>query len=455
MGSIYKLYQKYIKDGDEQTPLGEYSIVYVGNSDDCVDPDDLPIGDMTPSTICATKFWFGDVCYTEDFDGTDSLSRDKVLSLDEKYGVNVLNDLTRVDVGTCITTIYDHAFDQCENLRAATVPDSVTLMGSSFDTCVKLKAVTLSKNLDTTYSNSLFYNCINLKRLNSDIDGVINIPNGFTKISDYMFAANGLNTLIIPDSVRSIGKVSFSYCAKITSITLSQNVETIGEEAFENCIKLKRLNSDENGVFNLPNSIKTIEHSAFYNISNFTSLTIPDSVTSIGAYAFGEWYLLENLTFGSGMKTFDVDMFGDKLYNLTSVTLSSVETIGEWAFYTSTKLKRLNSAVDGVMNLPNTLKTIETSAFRGLKNFHTVNIPNSVTSIGNGAFLDCNIQNLNIGSGVKSIGGSALVNALSTNEITYNGTKAQWDSISKSTAFEYGYTYTVHCTDGDYELTSW
>ena len=139
------------------------------------------------------------------------------------------------------------------------------------------------------------------------------------------------------------------------SLTIPNSVTTIGEEAFSNCRELK-------GSLTLSNSLKTIGNKAFYNCNSLNgSLTIPNTVTTIGISAFSNCY---NFT-------------GDLIIP------NSVTTIGESAFSNC-------GGFNGHLTIPNSVTTIGRSTFENCYCFTgNLTIPNSVTTIGNSAFSNC------------------------------------------------------------------
>ena len=226
-----------------------------------------------------------------------------------------------------VTTIGEKAFYDCDSLTSVTIPDSVTTIGdSAFESCWSLTSVT------------------------------------------------------IPDSVTTIGRLAFYYCDSLTCVTIGDSVTTIGECAFRYCSSLQEFNgkfaSEDgrcliiDGVFNsfaigcgateytIPDSVTTIGGYAFYECSSLTSVTIPDSVTTIGELAFAD------------------------CSKLTSVTIpDSVTTIGKYAFYDCSSLTSVT--------IPDSVTTIGKYAFRYCWRLTSVTIPDSVTTFGYGAFSDC------------------------------------------------------------------
>ena len=140
----------------------------------------------------------------------------------------------------------------------------------------------------------------------------ITIPNGVTKIGDYVFYNyTGLTSVTIPNSVTSIGSDAFAYCPGLTSITIPDGVTRIGGGAFQYCTGLTNMT--------IPDSVNSIGNSVFCYCSGLTNMTIPDSVTSIVYNMFSS------------------------CTRLTSVTiLGSVTSIGIGAFYNCTSLAEID-----------------------------------------------------------------------------------------------------------------
>ena len=203
-------------------------------------------------------------------------------------------------------------------------------------------------------------------------------------------------TVIFGDesNLKTIGNGAFGF-TDLTTITLPDSVETIGDNAFSNCDKLTSVN--------IPDNVTTIGNGAFQNTA-ITSVAIPGSVKTIGQYAFENCTSLATLELGSGIQTIDVWAFRD-CTSLTSVSIpDSVKTIGSSAFNGCTSLKTLTlgSGVETIGNnafqgcnlltdfaLPSGLKSIGDSAFNGCAALTKVDMPDSVTYLGAGAYQNC------------------------------------------------------------------
>ena len=169
--------------------------------------------------------------------------------------------------------------------------------------------------------------------------------------------------LVIPESITNVN--NFAYCSAIKSVSLPNSVTSIGSKAFYGCSGLTSID--------FGNSVTTIDENAFYGCTGLTSITIPNSVTTIGLHAFDRCRSLESVTIGN-----------------------SVTSIGGAAFQYCTALKTINFG--------SSVATIERYAFRG-SGLSSLTIPNTVTSIEKYAFYDCaGLASVNLGKSVTDIG---------------------------------------------------
>ena len=112
----------------------------------------------------------------------------------------------------------------------------------------------------------------------SNLESII-IPNSVTSIGDYAFYyCRELTSVTIPNSVTSIGDSAFHFCSGLTSVTIPNSVTSIGDSAFRFCTRLT--------LITIPNSITSIGEGAFAYCRELTSIKIPNSVTSIGNNVF-------------------------------------------------------------------------------------------------------------------------------------------------------------------------
>ena len=131
------------------------------------------------------------------------------------------NARTTYSIPASVTSIGDHAFDDCSNLTGITIPDSVTSIGTgTFEWCNSLTSINVSNNKNYTSKDGVLFD--------KDVTELIAYPCG-----------NARTTYSIPTSVTSIGDSAFFGCESLTGITIPDSVTSIGEEAFFNCANLK------------------------------------------------------------------------------------------------------------------------------------------------------------------------------------------------------------------------
>jgi len=148
------------------------------------------------------------------------------------------------------------------------------------------------------------------------------IPNSVTSIGEYAFAYNpSLTNVTIPNSVTSIGYNAFSVCTGLTSITIPNSVTSIGGGAFYACSGLASIT--------IPNSVTSIGDGVFQACTSLTSVSIPNSVTSIGSYAFSNT-ALTIVIIPSSVTSIGSYAFASS--NLGQVVLSSTTTFPSNAF---------------------------------------------------------------------------------------------------------------------------
>ena len=369
--------------------------------------------------------------------------------------------LTSVTIGNSVTSIGNKAFYGCRGLTSVTIPNSVTSIGNvAFWGCSGLTSVTIPNSV-TSIGNSAFYGCSGLTS--------VTIPNSVTSIGEFAFyACSGLTSVTIPNSVTTIGESAFSACSSLnsinvasgnthyssidgvlynyvqdtliecpgakTSVTIPNSVTSIGNEAFYGCRGLTSVT--------IPNSVTSIGYSAFSWCSSLTSVTIPNSVTSIRNSAFSACSGLTSINVASGNTHYS--LIDGVLYNYvqdtliqcpgakTSVTIpNSVTSIRNWAFYGCRGLTSVT--------IPNSVTSIGERAFYGCRGLTSVTIPNSVTSIGERAFYGCRgLTSVTIGNSVTSIGYSAfsccssLTSVTIGNSLTSIGYRAFYECLNLS-----------------------
>ena len=190
---------------------------------------------------------------------------------------------------------------------------------------------------------------------------------------------------------------------QIVKVVVGKGATSISAKAFMDCTNLTTIS--------LPETLRTIGTCAFYGCSNLDGVTLPSSLTAIGTSAFAECTALTSVAIPSGVKTVDMETFKN-CKSLTEVSIQGkVTEIGRGAFEDCTNLESIL--------LPSSLKTLGDCAFQNCKSLKSVTIPNGVTSIGFQTFMGCSsLTEVSIQGKVTEIGASAFTDCTNLESIS-------------------------------------
>lgn len=149
------------------------------------------------------------------------------------------------------------------------------------------------------------------KYIEEKIDAEVVIPYGVTSIAEQAFLNSKIRSIVISESVESIGDMAFWSCMSLKSAVISDNVKSIGHGSFEHCYFLESVN--------IPKNVKVIEYNTFWGCHSLKSIVIPDSIESIGNRAFFSCGCLASLTISTNVSEIGIDAFKgcDWLKNIT------------------------------------------------------------------------------------------------------------------------------------------
>ena len=383
-------------------------------------------------------------------------SREKCNAIIETATNTLVVGCKNTTIPNSVTSIGNGAFSGCSSLTAITIPNSVTSIGgSAFYGCSSLTSITVEKG------NSIYDSRENC---NAVIETAIN-----TLIA-------GCQNTIIPNSVTSIGGDAFSGCSSLTAITIPNSVMRIGAGAFDgtgiyydesnwennvlyidNCLIKASLYSTS-GSYTIKENTRLIADYAFAYCPSLTSITIPNSVTSIGKEAFSNCSSLTSLTIPCSVRSIGECAFS----HCSSFTYIVVEN-GNTAYDSRENCNAIietatNTLIAGCQNtfIPNSVTSIGNGAFEFCTSLTSITIPSSVTSIGRGAFASCSsLTSITIPNSVTSIGDYAFSDCYSLTSITIpnsvtsigNYAFSGCSSLPVENILRYADTYLVEAVD--------
>ena len=320
---------------------------------------------------------------------------------------------------TTVTNYYDHQNNNSNSPscpRNVLIPDTITSIAANAFKNKALTAVTIPNSVTTIGNQAFFKNALTSVTLPNTVTSLgdeafsendltsITLSSGLTALANKVFAKNLLVNISLPSNLISIGDGAF-FENSLTSVTLPNTVTSLGDEAFAN---------NSIADLSIPPNLNSIGDSAFFENSSLDLVHVPSDDASIGTNAFPNGYIWGT---GTRISCFDFEINNGtvKISNYetsdsqgscpTSVVIhKGVKIIKDFAFYSKSLVS---------VDIPNTVTDIGEEAFL-LNSLTSLILPNSVTTLGDYAFEENSISQVTLSSTLTSIG----VRAFSNNQIT-------------------------------------
>ena len=287
-------------------------------------------------------------------EGLETIGQYSFSNIGKKYSSGVTN----IDLPASLKSIGKYAFEYANLDRLTINGDSGVILGESYYSIFSTDSYNkclinnlIFSNVATIPEELCAYSSSTGSFYNVEIK---NTNSSITNIGASAFTQNVVQSVSIDNA--NIGSYAFASGGSLTSASIKSG--TIGDASFRNCSGLTSVT--------IGNGVTSIGGSAFNSCGSLTSVTIPDSVISIGTSAFGGCTSLTSINIPSGITNIDYGVFQN-----------------------CTNLRKLNNNIDGFLNIPNSITSIGERAFYQCRGFTSIDIHSNVLSIGKDAFKNC------------------------------------------------------------------
>ena len=412
----------YLKNGNIES--NRLSIIIIGKTINISTANSIIINNTIELNVAFDGFQENptviDLLYKDNATTNLSISDGKISISTEDWGIGTHSIYVKSGTIASNTIIITNAAklndDGSYTVTADTIEAALNTIESSKATIKVQDSLTSILSIGESVRNSLV-------SIDLDLSEVTDLQT----ISRYCFDdCTKLTSILLPNSIITIGQGAFVGCTNLTNITIPESVTTIEKHAFSDCTRLTNIV--------IPSSVESIGEEAFYNCLSFKSITLPfvggsadinrksSSAKNRFGYIFGSSSKTGYIKVDYGNVFYipaslkDVTITGGKLIdgefgncsNLRTIIISGVKQIGSNVFEGCSNLTSIS--------LPSGITSIGNSAFNGCINLTSINLPASITTIGEYAFQNCsNLTNLVIPDSVTEISQRAFQSCGITN----------------------------------------
>ena len=384
-----------------------------------------------------------------------------------KYMFKGCESLKSITIPQGVTTVGTCAFADCNSLEYVYVPLSVTsLDDSSFLRCLKLQSIVYDGNVEDwykikivsafRYTEEFVIECADGKIIvGADFEfgvldsGEVFVSSGYGDadyvtlqlpdeyegkavigISDKAFARNKyINSVIVPDSITSIGNSVFANCSNLQSVQFEGTISAFGSNLFDGCSDLEKIyyNGTREEWHAIEKGDEWYPDNSFVVYCSDMNVLYDDMGNDI-----------TEVVYSNDIFEIDVINSNTNTIKITGITDTDVSEVIIYELYIDN---------DGLIYH---VERIGNNAFANQTKINTVTIPSSVKLIGKNAFDGCvNLKTVVINTTLVIIEKNAFANCTLLESIVFNGTKSQWESIQKDINWIGGvYGFEVVCTNG-------
>ncbi len=355
--------------------------------------------------------------------------------------------LEEIVIPSKVEIIDINAFYGCASLGRVTIPETLTDIGScAFANCSKLTDITVAENNPVYQSEQGALYDKEAKTLlcyPGGKTGNVTIPLGVVKVEDYAFSGcASIKSVELPESVTEIGNSVFSGCSGVTSVTLPKGLTQMGQRMFESCKNLKTINLPESiahvssavfqgsglqeltvaeanldyaaqdgilydkngstlvccpdgkaGMITIPSNVSKIGEEAFFGCANITSVVFPENLEEISYQAFSGCAGLQEPNLPANVVSIDRGAFA-ACESLTEISVNennNAYASKDGILYNKdiTALICCPAGIAATVQLPDSVRSIGDFAFQGCSQLKKVAIPKGVSDISFYAFEDC------------------------------------------------------------------